>query len=87
MFADDARRNSLILQQFADLIGIPRRKVNLEAPGFQLRNDGNEKGSVRRIVQVNPYFFRTAGGLAAVEVAGVISSVNSMIDLMRAGPG
>src|SRR5258708_3447967 len=57
MFADDARLNSVIFQQFDNLVGIPCRDEKLETFGFQLRDDGNEKWDMRRIVQVDPDFF------------------------------
>src|SRR5258708_16880272 len=57
MFADDARLNSVIFQQFDNLVGIPCRNEKLETFGFQLRDDGNEKWDMRRVVQVDQDFF------------------------------
>jgi hypothetical protein len=54
----DSAREVVQLQEFAHLVGIPRRQKNLMPFFLELFDDGEKEGNMWRVVEIDPDFFR-----------------------------
>src|SRR5437879_594100 len=74
-FMFQARRRS----EFADLKCFSAGNDYWKSSSLQRANDRLEKGNMRRVIQINPYF--APGGELGLQLASVLS--NKSIDLSR----